>query len=377
MNWKMPTKVEVSLWTSRVDFTIRPTAPSSIQPPQNQHSLLDPIPVMFIQLEHVSAMTVVADSLEEFVDAQADDPVTATDEQSWRLLEESHGPVVFQPARPGAVPIMQVEFFKKPGEKPGQGRLEALTIEGGTELALTISGVTGDQLTIDAWGNTMGAKVTVPQEFLLSVRNVARQPYPNGKKRVMKDEAYRVRVQRANRRLQIEGEPEKRTIQKPFQKVDVAGRRLIMTLALNTETSIPMFGKEVVALETIRFLEGQDRLGNVQAPDIFEGQIVLPQHAEQKQISIRQNDILVLENLKEDFHLQSLQRDPQRGAFQVKAAGTVGGIRLGSAIDKQDLRLTAFERLQGDQKLMMLGGLMVVVFTTTLGAWRLWKELAT
>jgi len=376
MNWKVPTKVEVSLWTSHVDFTIRPTASSSNQLPQNQHSLLDPIPVTFIQFEHVSAMTVVADSLEEFVDAQAGDPVTALEEQSWRLLEESHGQVVFQPARPGAVPIMQVEFFKKPGEKPGQGSLEALTIEGGTDLALSIAGVTGDQLTIDAWGKTMGARVTVPQEFLLDVRNVARQSYPNGKKRVMKDDAYRVRVQRANGRLQIEGEPEERMIQKPSQKVNVSGRRLIMTLGLATTTSIPMFGKEVVALETIRFLEGEDRLGKVQAPDIFEGQIVLPQHAEQKQISIGQNDILVLENLEEDFHLQSLQRDPQHGALYVKAVGTVGGIRLGNAIDKQDLRLTAFERLQGDQKLMMLGGLMVVMFTTTLGGWRVWKELA-
>lgn len=379
MNYKVPTKVELSIRTSRVDLTIRPTVPASKQLRQTQHNLLNPIPVDFIQLEHVSAIKVVAESLEEFVDAQRGDPVIAIDDQSWRPLEESQGPVVFQPARPGAMPVIQVEFFKKPGEKVSQGSLEAVTIEGETELALTIArdkdagGQAIDQLTIDGWGNTMGAQLTVPRTFLLTVRNVARQPLPNGEKRVMKDGVYRVEVQPANGRLQIEGKHEARTMQKRPGE----GRRLIMTLSLNTETSIPMFGKEVVALETIRFLEGQDRLGNVQAPVIFEGQIVLSQHAEQRQISIRQNDILVLENLKEDFHLQSLQRDPQRGALQVKAAGTVEGIRLGSAIDKQDLRLTAFERLQGDQKLMMLGGLIVVVFTTTLGAWRLWKELTT
>jgi len=379
MNYKVPTKIELSIRTSRVDLTIRPTVPASNQPRQTQHNLLDPIPVNFIQLEHVSAIKVVAEGLEEFVDAQRGDPVIAIDEHSWRPLEESHGPVSFKPARPRAVPVMQVEFFKRPGEKPGQGSLEAFTIEVGTELALTIGrdkdarGQAIDQLTIDGWGNTMGAQLTVPQEFLLTVRNVARQLLPNGEKRVMKDGVYRVEVQPANGRLQIEGKPEAGTIQKRL----VEGRRLIMTLSLNTEMSIPMFGKEVVALETIRFLEGQDRLGKVQAPDIFEGQIVLPQHAEQKQIAIHQNDILVLENLKEDFHLQSLQRDPQHGALQVQAAGTVEGIRLGSAIDKQDLRLTAIERLQGDQKLMLLGGLMVVVFTTTLGGWRLWKELAT
>ena len=72
-----------------------------------------------------------------------------------------------------------------------------------------------------------------------------------------------------------------------------------------------------------------------------------------------------------------LRRIERRSGVFLKVVGRAATLRTGiaNANLSTDRRLTRFETLRNDPTLVALFGLVVWIFGTTLGAWKLWKEL--
>ena len=370
MSWHRPTKVDISLWTSRLDFTLRNT--------EGKRGLLKPIPFKIIQIEHFSEIKIVPDSIERFDQAQALEPTVATGEQGWIPLMTTPGPISFLKPNRQAVPVLQMEFFQD--ASPGvlsKGKLELLETKGIAELSLVLSGRKADQLTVDVWAEQTTGRVLIPPAVLIELRETALLGAHGSGERRLEDGLYRIRVQPENGSLNLVGRPQERKVQGSV----VVGERLLMVVELDSQKELSIFEKGLLPVQSVRFVEGQDKYDKVQPPEVFGGEIHFPQAKDKKGVKIPENYFLVLEGLHEGFHIKSLTRNLEKKALKVQMSGTVGEIRVGGKVGNttvvQDLRLTVFERLLGDQMLAMLGSMMVVVLTTTLGARRLWKELST
>jgi hypothetical protein len=91
-------------------------------------------------------------------------------------------------------------------------------------------------------------------------------------------------------------------------------------------------------------------------------------------VSIKRPDFIVLSRLRQ-FRIETIALDPASRGMRLHLRGVAGQLWTGSRLFQNDRRLTRFDTLWRNTRLMVLASVVVWVFPTTMGAYRLYKEL--
>ena len=78
----------------------------------------------------------------------------------------------------------------------------------------------------------------------------------------------------------------------------------------------------------------------------------------------------------EKFRIEEIALNRQNGGIQFRLDGLAGHIRSGPPEFLKDHRLTRFDALWQNPRLVILFSILVWVFPTTLGGYKLYKELS-
>ncbi len=157
--------------------------------------------------------------------------------------------------------------------------------------------------------------------------------------------------------------------------IEITGQKdsLLFILTISPEETIDLFFEGGIPIEALGFIRQSEETGKVVTALVNSGEIMYPDYPHIEKVLFKTPDFVGMERL-DKFSIEKITIDREKRGFQFLLNGIVGHIRTGSPEFPKDHRLTLFDTLWQNPRLMILFSIIVWVFPTTVGAYRLYKE---
>jgi hypothetical protein len=347
MKWRLPTHIHVELTADRVEFTINGEQ-SDPQP------ILDALQIRSLTVEKFSTISLKPEALEIGNPRQYNFEKDAFPASAWNSLTMTGPKVTFTALDKMRHPKVTVESRKD--DPTGGLRVDPLTVEHGANVVLETRGDRNEGLTI-----TTSAKKPFTLSMLKQFEMIAEHVDVNGvREPVYPGQAeltYRVRLGESNRSIEVSGRADG----------PVTAVRFLSPQSMNLLSPNNAF-----PVSSLTF-ERQDELGNRVSALTAGGTIKYADHPEVSAVSFKPPDVIDIDSLKR-FYITALALDPSRRGIKLVGDGIAGRLMTKSGDFRKDHRLTAFDVLWHNRTLFVLFTILVWMFPTSLGAYRLYKE---
>lgn len=160
----------------------------------------------------------------------------------------------------------------------------------------------------------------------------------------------------------------------PFIEITSQPRSLVLNLTIPSEKIVNLFSEGGIPVSSLSFIR-QDETGNPVTTLVKEkkGEITFPDYPKIDKMSFRAPDFVGLDRL-EKFRIEEIVMDPEHKGIRFLLNGIAGHVKTGSPEFQKDHRLTHFDTLWQNPRLMVLFSIIIWVFPTTVGGYRLYKE---
>lgn len=345
MSWTIPTLVEVDITVDRAVFEIE--GDESV-------SILDSTVFQSLTVERFNRVTL---NPETFAVADPAEYLLTEDrypESAWQNLTVS-SPLEITEEEETLQPAITLEKFSSDSRYTGV--LDHVRVKPGTRVVLELYGTRTTVLTLKIEGQTSSATLSILEPFLLLTAycrftGLTGSPF--------KTDLLTYRGQLA------EHSPE----------IEIYGKdnALVLILKISHEHKTEPFSKEVIPVTALEFTH-QRETGGYRTALVKEGRINYPGYPQLGEKSIRPPDFLSLNKL-EKFRIKEITLDPQQKGISLRLEGIAGVIRAGSQEFLRDYRLTLFDILWLNPRLVVLFSIIAWIFPTTIGVFKLYKGLS-
>lgn len=402
MHWRISTRIQVDLKVSQARLTVDGTESASTR-------IINSVPFRSIILENFSSIDFVPSKLEVADPTQYDLTEDRFPDSAWKPLmlidsevsitkRETPGePMVtllsLQPGLKGSETLDPVRLAKGTSVtlKVGDGENQTITIKLGGQnpralLSINVEDAESKMLgtlypILASQGSTVTLKVkdTSPQTIgvyltgkdssaVFSLNLSIAEPFQliadhslmNGTVQPVyqQEESLTYRVELRN--------------DSPFMKIKAPGFLAIEVEILPQEI-LNLFSKAAIPVTALDFTY-QDGSGDWISAVVNAGEIHYPDYPNIEKVSFKAPDFMGLGQL-EQFQIKEISLDQTCKGIRFLLDGIAGHIMTRSGAFKKDHRLTMFDTLWQNPRLIILFSVIVWVFPTTLGAHRLYKQV--
>jgi hypothetical protein len=338
MNWRVPTRVQIDLVVDRVAFSI---AGSQAVP------ILDKsMGFQSLSIESFDSITFKPVKLQLADSGRAEDDGA---DIPWNSIAID-GAVVLR-GRKEDLPIVTV--LRDDQAAGAAGRLEAISVDPGTQVILETVGGAGLTLRLD--GQSLAPAVLPLGRFRLNAANTL-----------------------SDAKLAKAGQPSRIALRAELAQdsplIEVRGlpQSLVLTITPGKNTTLKLLSQTGVPIRDIE-LTRQNQSGARESSLVAAGQVQYPDFPAKEKVVIDPHDSFGLDRL-DRFFITQLELDPDGKQIRLRLAGVAGHIQTLAGAAREDRRLTRFDSLWYGSKPAVLFSILVWVFTVTLGAYKLYRE---
>ncbi|HBA72078.1 MAG: hypothetical protein A2X82_02695 [Geobacteraceae bacterium GWC2_55_20] len=342
MTWRIPSHVQVELTVNRVVFNISGNESKRI---------LTPIQVRSVTAEKFEHLEIHPERLEMANPAQYLIEQDRYPESAWTLLAFS-SPIVISGKSKELQPAVTIE--RDSPTLSTVGTLDGLWGRPGARVTLETNESSYPNLTIRVDEQQSNAVLTMQKRFLLisiqgQLSGINQIPYEADSL------TFRVRLPSHHSSVEITGQP----------------HSLILAVVGSKDTNF--FSMEELPIRSIDFTH-QEGIGGPQTSLIGEGTITYPDYSQIKTVRFKAPDSVDLDYL-DKFSITQMSLDPMAKGIRLKLRGVAGLLKTGSRKFPTDHRLTYLDTFWQSQKLSVLVIIISWVITTTVGMYKLYKEI--
>ena len=160
----------------------------------------------------------------------------------------------------------------------------------------------------------------------------------------------------------------------PIIRVNGQPSSMVLILTIIPEKTIDPFCKRSIPVTALDFTRQEDETGNALTTLVKNSKITYPDYPKVEKVTFKPPDFIGLDRLK-NFRIEEIALDPKHKGIRLRLNGVTGHVRTGSREFFKDHRLTLFDTLWHNPRLMVLLSIIVWLFPTTAGGYRLYKEL--
>jgi hypothetical protein len=147
----------------------------------------------------------------------------------------------------------------------------------------------------------------------------------------------------------------------------------VFTMGLSSGGAINLLSKGGIPVTALDFTR-QDDKGDPLTALVTQGEVTYPDYPKMEKVLFRPPDFVGLGFL-EKFRIETVVLDPEHQAIRLRLQGVAGRVKVGPPGFSKDYRLTCFETLRQNPQLMILFGIIVWVFPTTVGSYKLYQDV--
>ncbi|NIR47461.1 hypothetical protein GWO43_03175 [candidate division KSB1 bacterium] len=344
MNWHILTKVQVDLTVDRTVFT---------KGGSNSMPILKSVSFRSLTIEKFASIEFSPEKLEAADPAQYILIEDRYPESAWKSLTLA-SPVVITGEDETLQPSVTLESARP--DLNVAGKLDGVWARPGSEITLEVTDSQTNVLTIKVDRQASSAALSFHQPFQLitsyiRIGGITSMPFAADLL------TYKARLPNHSRDVEIKSQP----------------HSLAFILTLSPEKTTDLFYKGGIPVTSLDFIR-QDETGNPVTALVKGGEIAYPDYPKIETVAFQAPDFIGLDQL-EKFRIEEIALNREPKGIRLRLNGTAGHIRTGSRAFPKDHRLTLFDRLWQNPQLMILFSIVVWVFLTTVGAYRLYKEV--
>jgi TIR domain len=344
MLWTIPARVQVDLTTERIEFVVDTT---------QGKPALGPLDVRSVAIEKFTAMTFEPETLEVADPSQYQIETDDFPPTAWKPLSVTDSKKVTLAAKDSTRhPRVTVEGLNKNEQKTF--RLDAMAVAPKAHVTLETREGNNKGLTVKVAGQEH-VSLSFPKPFRLIADHSEMSGLANRPFQRYDELTYRVRLPERTSSVEVTASPD--------------GPILSPTFA-SGQSIIPIFSR--IPVTTLDFTK-QDSSGERVSALTGEGTITFPDYPHLGNLPIKKNEAIGLEHL-DRFTIQEISLTAKASGMHLVANGMAKQIRTKDGQIPVQHRLTALDALWHNARLYMLATILAAVFTTSLGAYRLWKE---
>lgn len=347
MLWSIPARVQVDITTERIEFVVEAT-PSQGKP------VLGPLNVRSVAIETFAAMTFEPETLEVADPSQYQVEMDDFPSTAWKPLSVTGLKKVTLATKDSTRhPRVTVEGLNRNEQKTFH--LDAMAVAPGSHVTLETRGGKNEGLTVKVAGQE-SVSLSFREPFKLiadhsEMRGLADIPFQQ-----YDELTYRVRLPERASWIEVAASPD--------------GPILSPTFAFGQSTT-PIFSH--IPVTTLDFTR-QGSSGERVSALTGEGTITFPDYPHLGSVPIKKDEAIGLEHL-DRFTIQEISLTAHADGMHRVGDGMAKQIRTKTGqIPTQSHRLTMLDALWHNARLAVFFTIVVAVFTTSLGAYRLWKE---
>ncbi len=352
MKWYIPTRVKVNLTVDRAVFSAGGTDR------KKGTKILDPTKFKSITIEKFANIEFSPKKLEV---ADPNQYILIEDwypESAWTTIKVTSPEkgVVIRGVKETLQTGVTIENVNP--ELNTSGILDRISVLPGSEVTLEVIGTQIQHLIIKVNRQKSFARLSINEPFQLittygRVSGISELPYRADSL------TYKAQLPNRNRIVRIIGQP--------------SFLVLILTILPEKDTKIfSIGGIPVTSLDFTRQDETGERLTSLVKNK--DGEITYPDYPKIDRISFKAPDFIGLDQL-EKFRIEEIVMDPEHNGIKFLLNGIARHVKTGSPEFQKDHHLTLFDTLWQNPRLLFLLSIIVWVFPTTVGAYRLYKEV--
>ena len=344
MNWRMPTRVQVDLTVNRAVFIVGGADSTPI---------LDSVSFQSITVGRLARITFSPEKLEVADPAQYNLMEDRYPEAAWKPLRITR-PVAITGEDETLQPAVTVESAKTGLKKAGT--LDRVWARPGAEVTVEVSGAKAPATTIKVDGRESFAILSLRAPFQLIIEygrlgGVTWFPYRADSL------TYRAQLPHHSPTIEITGQP----------------RSLVLTVVIPPEETPQLFSQGDIPVTALDFTR-QNARGDRETTLVKEGEITYPDYPQVPKISFKASELVGLDRLQR-FHITEVALDPVQQGIRFRLDGIAAHVRIGSSAFSNDYRLSRFDVLWQNPRWLVLFSIVLWVFPTTVGGYRLYKEI--
>ncbi len=344
MSWRLPTRVQVTITVDRAVFII---GGADATPILNAVSFRSLTVEKFARIALRPLKFEVADPT-QYIPTEDRYPETA-----WTSLAVAPLVVItgedetLQPA---------LTFESASAGLEATGRVGLISARPGAEVTAESRGSQRAELTIKVDGQEAFAAVSFREPFQL-ITSYGRVTGISGVSYLANTLTYRAQLPMHSPVIDVTGQPQ----------------ALVLILTLVDRKPVDLFSTGGIPVINLDFTR-QNPTGQPETALLNDGEITYPDYPDVKKVSFKPPDFVSLASLQK-FRIEEIVLDPEHQGMRFRLHGIARHVKTGSPAFAKDHRLTRFDTLWQNPRLLALFGIIVWVFPTTVGAYRLYKEL--
>jgi hypothetical protein len=344
MYWRVPTRVQLDLTVNRAVFIVDGIDSTPI---------VDSVGFQSLTVGKFVRMTFSPEKLEIADPAQYKPTEDRYQESAWKPLRVMR-PVAITGEDETLQPAITVEGSKR-GLKE-VGTLDRVWAQPGAEVMVEVSGAKAQVLTIKVDRREAFATLSLREPFQLITEycrlgGVTRLPYRADSL------TYRAQLPQHSPIIEIMGQP----------------RSLVLIAAISPGGTSKLFFQGGIPVTALDFTRQSSR-GDRDTTLVKDGEITYPDYPKIAKASFKASEFVGLDGLQK-FHITEVALDPSHQGIRFHLNGIVAHVSSGSRAFSKDHRLTRFDILWENPRWVVLSSIVLWVFPTTVGGYRLYKEV--
>jgi hypothetical protein len=277
-------------------------------------------------------------------------------ERAWKPVKVTP-PVIIAAGQASLQPSITVESAGRRKLAAAVGTLDEVWVRPGAQVTLDTTDPSSLRATIRLTDQNTRVVLTLPDTFQLfsdygHVSGMETSPAQGN------SQAFRLHLQGSSPQAQVTG----------------TASSLTLFLTLPEGRPAAVFSPHGVGVDAIEVTR-QGPLGKLESSITGKSEITYPDDPKADGIPLNTADFIVLGELKR-FRIEKIELDPATHSMQLTAGGMAGVLRTGKEGFGQDRRITNFYRLWHSPQLILLFGIVIWVFPTTVAGYKLYKEVS-
>jgi hypothetical protein len=345
MMWSISTRIQVELTTERVEFAVDTSASQG-------HAMLGPLTARALGIEKFTTISFEPESMEVADPAQYDMDKDDFPASAWRPVSLTSSNVTLSAKDRTRHPRVTIEGPNQNG-LPAI-RLDPMAVLPGSHVTLETRDEKGSGLTIKIAGQE-SFNLTVHEPVKLIVQHAGIHGLADSLFQKNEELTYRVRLPERASGIDIATQPDGPVLAPTFS---------------SGQSATAIFSE--IPVGTLDFTK-QDSAGQRVSALTGQGTITFPDYPHLGSVPLKADEAIGLERL-DRFTIERITLSPEDGGMKLVGYGMANQVRTKRGDIPIQYRLTKLDALWHDARLAVFFTIIAAVFTTSLGAYRLWKE---
>jgi len=343
MGWRFPTRVTIDLTASRVLFAVGGSEPVR---------LVRSVAVRSVTVERFARVTFSPEHLELADPARRGSNRDRPAEPAWKLVAITP-PVLIESDDETLQPALTFESASS--DQNADPTFGPLWVRPTARVTIEMRSLPDGNPTIQVAGQPSSAVVSLPGSFQL----MASYARASGIAGVPRADLlmYRGRLSTAS----------------PFVEVVSQPSAFVASLTLRPDTAGDLFSTSGIPVTAASFTQQGPR-GTAETALTGDAEVAYPDYPAVAAARVKATDAIVLDGLHQ-FRIEEISGAAEGKGLHLRMSGVASRVTAGSPEFMRDHRLTRFDAVWRSPGLVALFGIAVWAFGTTLGGYRLYREI--